>query len=143
MDVSILYECTLQSIAGMMNFPESIKKLSEAGVEAYYADLIRHQNVYYFENGESHVINYSLNTPVVAENFNKETVHQSVVLTQENQISYREFLNRVMAAGCRGYFVFLKGEKVIYLGRKGDIVTEEFPNPQGESFGSVYNTLDI
>lgn len=143
MDVSVLYECTLQSIAGMLNFPEIIKKLSEAGVEAYYTDLIRQQNVYYFESGESHVINYSLSTPPVAEGFNEEGVRSAVRLTQENQISYREFLNRVMAAGCRGYFVFLKGEKVIYMGRKGETVTESFVNPPGESLGPAYNTLDI
>jgi uncharacterized protein YbcV (DUF1398 family) len=143
MDVSILYECALQSIAGMMSFPEVVKKLNAAGVESYYADLLRHQNIYYFTTGESHVINYSLNTPPVPDTFEEDKVAAAVQTVQNNQISYREFLNRIMAAGAQGYFVFLKGEKVIYLSRKGDHHVEEFPNPPKESFGSIYNTLDI
>ena len=142
MDVSILYECALQSIAGMMSFPEVVKKLNEAGVQSYYADLLRHQNVYYFTSGEAHVINYSLNSPTPAEQFDEEKVAAAVQTLQNNQISYREFLNRIMAAGTQGYFVFLKGEKVIYLGRRGELFTEPFAKPR-ESFSGIYNNLDI
>jgi hypothetical protein len=126
----------------MMSFPEVVKKLNEAGVQSYYADLLRHQNVYYFTNGEAHVINYSLNSPPTAEQFDEQKVSTAVQTLQANQISYREFLNRIMAAGTQGYFVFLKGEKVIYLGRQGELFTEPFTKPR-ESFSSIYNNLDI
>lgn len=143
MDVSVLYECTLQSIAGMMSFSEAVKKLTEAGVESYYCDLLRHQNVFYYSDGEAHAINYSLNTPEVPGQFDSEGLRKAISTHNEKQISYREFLNRIMSAGVQGFFVFLKGEKVIYLGRQGDEVVEPFPNPPGESYGSIYNTLDI
>ena len=143
MDVSILYECALQSIAGMMSFPEVVKKLTEVGVQSYYADLLRHQNIYYFATGESHVINYSLNTPPVVEQFDEEKLAAAINTVQNNQISYREFLNRIMSAGTQGYFVFLKGEKVIYLGRNGEVHTEPILHQPRESFSSIYNNLDI
>jgi hypothetical protein len=36
-------------------------------------------------------------------------------------------VNRATAAGVIGYWAFLAGKKVIYLGRKGEMHVEEFP----------------
>jgi hypothetical protein len=39
-------------------------------------------------------------------------------------------VERSTAAGVVGYWAFLMGKRVIYLGRKGDQHIEEFPKPQ-------------
>jgi uncharacterized protein YbcV (DUF1398 family) len=45
-------------------------------------------------------------------------------------IQYREFLQRVMAAGCSHYEVFITGKQAIYFGRDGSYHIEKFPQPK-------------
>ena len=47
--------------------------------------------------------------------------------SQRNGQNYRDFTHRAMAAGVQGYYAFLRGRRVTYLGRQGDQHTEWFP----------------
>ena len=46
---------------------------------------------------------------------------------QQGRIKYREFLRRIMEAGCSHYEVFITGRQAIYLGRDGSQHIERFP----------------
>ena len=47
--------------------------------------------------------------------------------SQQRGQSYRDFTIRAMRSGVQGYYAFLRGKRVTYLGRKGDQHTEWFP----------------
>ena len=49
----IMQECTARSDSGTLTFPEVVKKLMDAGVEQYHADLLRSEKTYYMPDGES------------------------------------------------------------------------------------------
>ena len=38
-----------------------------------------------------------------------------------------------MKSGVQGYFAFLRGQRVVYFGRQGDLHTEWFPNAKPEN----------
>jgi uncharacterized protein YbcV (DUF1398 family) len=46
---------------------------------------------------------------------------------QAGKIDYKTFCERVMAAGCVGYFVSIAGARAVYYGRSGDSYVERFP----------------
>jgi hypothetical protein len=52
----------------------------------------------------------------------------NILDSQRNGQAYRDFTRRAMAAGVQGYFAFLCGKRVTYLGRQGDQHTEWFPS---------------
>ncbi len=65
--------------------------------------------------------------PAAARFFSAANVEAAVRAIQRQEIQYREFCRRIVAAGCVGYHVFLEGRRVVYYGRAGDSHTEYFP----------------
>ena len=65
--------------------------------------------------------------PPIAENFDAAEVRAAILDSQQNGQKYRVFCRRAMGAGAQGYFAFLRGQRVTYLGRQGDQHTEWFP----------------
>ena len=57
-------------------------------------------------------------------------LRQAILDSQQNGQQFREFSQRAMRAGVQGYFAFLKGTRVTYLGRQGDQHTEWFPGTE-------------
>jgi uncharacterized protein YbcV (DUF1398 family) len=51
----------------------------------------------------------------------------NIVDSQRNGQAWRAFTQRAMEAGVQSYFAFLRGQRVTYLGRQGDLHTEWFP----------------
>ena len=45
-------------------------------------------------------------------------------------LGYAEFLRRIMRAGCASYCVFIAGRKVMYFGKDGAFIDDEFAGPQ-------------
>jgi uncharacterized protein YbcV (DUF1398 family) len=123
----VIAECKDLSRQGKITFPEVVRRLSEAGVERYHVDLTRDETTYYLAAGESHV--HALHGPAgeVGGSFDAAAVAQAVRASQRGEIIHPEFLARIRAAGCVGYFAQLAGRKVQYIGRTGDIHVEPFP----------------
>lgn len=125
--VAVMKECKELSLQGKVTFPEVVRRLSEAGVERYHVDLTRDEATYYLAGGESHVL--ALHGPAgdIGGPFDAAAVEQAVRASQRGEIIHPEFLARIRAAGCVGYFAQLAGRKVQYIGRTGDLHVEPFP----------------
>lgn len=128
MDVTIINECAVSSLAGTMSFPEVINKLISAGTERYITDLVGLKKIYYGEQGEVHFT--SLDFPVceVASTFDETAVKNALHAIQKGNINYQNFLQHIISAGCCHYEVFITGKKVIYFGRDGSQYVEYFPS---------------
>ncbi len=123
----VLIECTKASDEERVTFPDVVMKLIGAGVERYHADLLRSEKIYYLPNGESEAVLCDAIGVVPPPEFSAQGVDDAVRAIQAGKIQYRAFCERVMAAGCVGYFVSMAGKRAIYYGRTGDSHVEWFP----------------
>ena len=62
----------------------------------------------------------------VATDFDGAALRQAIRDSQQKGQWYREFLQRAVRAGVQGYFTFLRGQRVTYLGRQVDHHIEWF-----------------
>jgi uncharacterized protein YbcV (DUF1398 family) len=104
-----------------------VARLTEAGVTRYTVDLVRFERTLYGTDDETLRDEVMLDPmPVVAAHFSEPDVKAALAAVQAGQISYGEFLRRIMEAGVACYSVFVDGHKVIYSGRDGDELVEPF-----------------
>lgn len=66
--------------------------------------------------------------PEVAAEFNGGELRAAILDSQQNGQKFRQFCARAMKAGVRSYFAFLRGQRVLYIGRDGDQHVEWFPD---------------
>jgi uncharacterized protein YbcV (DUF1398 family) len=108
-------------------FPQVVAKLALAGVETYYTDLVQLQKVFHSADGESLTHGIPLaDAGGIAREFSESEVRSALAAIQGGQISYPEFLHRIMRAGCMGYLVFIRGGRVLYFGRDGEFHVAQF-----------------
>lgn len=127
MDTKTIKECTALSLAEQITFPEVVMRLSGAGVERYIADLVGQQKLSYGVNGECHTGVLAFDGPPIPAQLDAAVVAATIKDIQQGRIKYREFLRRVMEAGCSHYEVFITGRQAIYFGRDGSQHIERFP----------------
>ena len=127
MDINVIKECTDLSLAGEITFPEVVKRLIGIGTERYIADLVGKRKFYFGLNDEVHMEALAFDAPKVPKAFDAATVAATIKDIQQGHIKYREFLQRIMAAGCSHYEVFITGKQAIYFGRDGSQHIEKFP----------------
>ena len=128
MDVqSVVDACTKGSENNSLTFPEQLKKLSAAGVEGYYTDLRRNRKIFYQADGSSYKTNAKPVEVSIADKLDALAVAAAVKQSQAGQITYRQFCEKVMRAGCACYVVSILGRRVVYLGRTGETHVEHFP----------------
>jgi uncharacterized protein YbcV (DUF1398 family) len=135
MDTQIIQETASKTLAGAISFPEVVGNLLRAGVGFYHVDYLARRKSFYSANGSAVVvtsIDYE-GLPDVAPEFDSAAVKAAILDSQRHGQLYRDFTRRVMAAGVQGYFAFLQGKRVIYLGRLGDQHTELFPGAGPEA----------
>jgi len=70
---------------------------------------------------------------VPARAFSAAGVDAAVRAIQAQKIQYREFCERIAAAGCVGYTVSLTGRRAVYYGRTGESHVEMFPGTASPS----------
>jgi len=125
-DHEVAKECTRLSDEEKITFPEVINRLTQAGIELYYADLLAPSKTYY-ANNTSYTVACSFQSKNVADSFDREGIVNAIRQTQSGQIQYQEVMSKLMGSGVICYLVFLRGGKVIYFGRRGEQHVEEFP----------------
>ena len=127
MDAVTISRAATATHEGTKPFPEIVGMLISAGVEYYFVDYAAMQTTFY-GGGEAVTcpVTYE-GTPPIAEDFDAAEVKAAILASQTKGQSHRDFSRRVMAAGVQGYFAFLRGQRVTYLGRQGDQHTEWFP----------------
>jgi uncharacterized protein YbcV (DUF1398 family) len=124
---AVIAECTEASDAERITFSEVVAKLTQADVERYHADLVRSERTHYLPNGETDVRPAHAVKTVPAKEFSAAGIDAAVRAIQAGKIQYREFCERIAAAGCVGYFVSLTGRRAVYYGRTGESHAEMFP----------------
>ena len=126
--IATIEECAQASYAGSMDFGSVVAKLMAAGVESYYADYRNAEIRYYLPSDEVHVIRVPKTDDAIAATFDAPGVQQAVRGAQRGEVKYPEFLRLTKTAGCIGYFVWIAGRHVQYLGRRGESHVEHFPS---------------
>jgi uncharacterized protein YbcV (DUF1398 family) len=127
MNAEAMHRALQESQEGKLRFPEVVKMLVDAGVESYFADLMKGEETFYLPSGEVHTEKMKMPGTKAADVFSQEGVVAAIRAVQADRIRYPEFVKQAMAAGVAAYWAFLAGKKVIYFGRKGEFHVEEFP----------------
>lgn len=128
MDTKIIHETALKVLAGTVSFPEVVGALLPAGVEYYHVDFPALRKTFHGADGTVVVtpLNYE-GLPSVAPDFAPDRLKANLLDSQRHGQKYRDFTRRAMEAGVQSYTAFLRGKRVVYLGRQGDLHTEWFP----------------
>jgi uncharacterized protein YbcV (DUF1398 family) len=130
MDTEIMKEALEASELRKSTFPQMVGKLVAAGVESYFADLVRGEETFHMPSGETHVEKMSLPLGKIADEFSQNAIVRAIRAAQSDEIRYPEFVKRARAAGVAAYWAFLTGKKVVYFGRKGEFHVEESARPK-------------
>lgn len=130
MDPVVISRAATATYEGTKPFPEIVGMLSSAGVEYYFVDYATMKTTFY-GGGEAIAcpVPYE-GMPPIAEDFDATEVQAAIRDSQTKGQSHRDFSRRVMGAGVQGYFAFLRGKRVTYIGRQGDQHTEWFPGAE-------------
>jgi uncharacterized protein YbcV (DUF1398 family) len=124
-------EAARASLAGSLPFPDIVRNLIGAGVEYYHVDYTLLQFTFYGVNASSVVAPLTFEgLPAVAKDFDVAALRQAIRDSQQKGQTYREFSHRAVRAGVQGYFAFLRGQRVTYLGRQGEHHIEWFPGSE-------------
>ena len=128
MDTTAITEAAAASLAGTSPFPEIVARLLSAGVEYYHVDYVGRRTCFCDGVGAQVVTAIPYDAlPVVAAELDVDALRANIRDSQLNRQNYRDFTIRAMQAGVQGYFAFLRGKRVTYLGRAGDQHVEWFP----------------
>ena len=127
MDTSVINECMALSLKGKITFPEVVKRLAAGGTERYIADLVGLRQLSFGSNSHTYTSEMEFEAEAVPPVFDAAAVRCAIADIQQQKITYREFLQKIMAAGCSHYEVFIRGRKAVYFGRDGGMHVEEFP----------------
>ncbi len=134
MNTEMIVENARGVFAGTISFPQVVKELLAAGVEFYHVDYVAQCNTHYGTDGGVVVVPLTFEgLPPVASEFDLEGLRAAIRDSQLHGQVYRDFTRRAMEAGVQGYFAFLRGKRVTYLGRTGDQHIEWFPGANPEA----------
>jgi uncharacterized protein YbcV (DUF1398 family) len=113
---------------GSLSFPQSVAALVAEGVEYYRVDFVAMSCRYTGAKGACVVAPLAFEgLPPIAPEFDAGALKAAILDSQAHGQQYRRFCERAMRAGVQGYFAFLRGQRVTYLGRAGDLHVEWFP----------------
>jgi len=107
--------------SGSMPFPEIVGNIIKEGVEYYQVDYDSLAFSFYSANGGVVAAPLSFEgLPVVTADFNITELRAAILDSQQNGQNYRQFCIRATLSGVQFYFAFLRGQRVLYIGRQGD-----------------------
>jgi uncharacterized protein YbcV (DUF1398 family) len=128
MDAQKIQQLAAATLDGSMPFPEIVGRLIQEGVEYYLVDYRALRFTFYGVAGGVVVAPLQFEgLPEVNPKFELSNLRVAIHDSQVRGQKFREFCSRAMAAGVQGYYVFLSGKRVLYLGRRGDQHVEWFP----------------
>ena len=128
MDADHLKTLATATVDGSLPFTSIVGKLIDAGVEYYHVDFATARFTFYDGSGPS--VDAPLHfgcLPPASANFDLAALQAAILDSQQHGQHFRQFCERALRSGVQGYFVFLRGQRVTYLGRQGDQHVEWFP----------------
>ena len=131
-DFSQIQLHTIQSVftksnTGEIHFGDVIQQLIAIGIESYFVDYRCGETTYYFPNGKYIRHSFKAEITEITLHFDLQKIKQAIAGAQSGQVMYPQFKELTYLAGCIGYFVWIKGKHVQYLGRLGEAHTEKLP----------------
>jgi uncharacterized protein YbcV (DUF1398 family) len=127
MNADLVHRMARATLAGDLPFPEIVGKLLTEGVEYYRIDYVAMQMTFVSAAGSVVIAPLSFeNLPAVAADFDAPALRAAILDSQQNGQPFRQFSHRAVQAGVQGYYAFLRGRRVTYLGRQGEQHTEWF-----------------
>ncbi len=128
MNADVIRKMAGVTLSGAMPFPEIVGNLIKEGVEYYLVDYASLSFSFYSATGGVVVAPLTFEgLPAIASDFNLAELRAAILDSQKNGQKYRQFCIRAMQAGVQSYFAFLRGQRVLYVGRQGDQHVEWFP----------------
>jgi uncharacterized protein YbcV (DUF1398 family) len=133
-NADVIKRMTEVTLSGTMPFPEIVGNLLKEGVEYYHVDYLTQSFSFYSAHGGVVVAPLTLeNLPEAATNFDVAELRAAILDSQQHGQKYRQFCVRALMAGVQSYFAFLRGQRVLYIGRQGDQHVEWFPGAEHKS----------
>ena len=128
MNADVIRKMAEVTLSGSMPFPEIVGNLIKESVEYYHVDYVSLSFSFYSANGGVVLAPLALeDMPEVATDFNAAELRAAILDSQQNGQKYRQFCVRAVMSGVQSYFAFLRGQRVLYIGRQGDQHVEWFP----------------
>lgn len=127
MKLHLLNKSLHDSETGSATFPEVVGTLIQADCEGYLKDLAARRITYYMADGATHTEPLTLPVPAIPDTFDESALVDALRAAQRDEIRYPEFIRRAVHAGVAVYRVHIAGARAVYLGRKGDLHVEYFP----------------
>lgn len=114
---------------GSLSFPAIVTRLIEAGFEAYAVDYRRGAQTFYMPDGACLDLPLPATGGAVAAGFDAAGIKSQIRWAQSGDpaYTYAQFSRHVAQVGCAGYLVSFPGRRVVYYGRTGQTLIEEFP----------------
>ncbi len=128
MDADVVSSLAKTTVDGSMPFPRFVGKLIAEGVEYYHVDYAAHSFTFYSRAGSTVTAALPFEgLPSISDTFDATALKAAILDSQQHGQKFRAFCERTVRAGVKGYFTFLRGQRVIYLGRQDDQHVEWFP----------------
>lgn len=112
---------------GALHFGQVVARLVSAGVESYHVDYRGGRTTCYLTDGSTADLAFERPEHGIADVFDGDAVHAAVLWAQQGRVLYPEFKALSQLAGCVAYTVWITGRQVVYLGRRGEMHIERFP----------------
>lgn len=128
MNADLIQRTAQATLTGELPFVTIVGNLLEQGVEYYRVDYVARQMSFY--SGAAGVVLAPLSfegLPAVAADFDAPALRAAILDSQRGGQAFRQFSHRAVLAGVQGYYAFLRGQRVTYLGRQGECHVEWFP----------------
>ena len=133
MNANTIRQLAQATLSGELPFAEIVGRLIDEGVEYYHVDYLLLQFTFYGTEGGAVLAPLNMeNLPAVAHDLNGPELKAAILDSQQHGQKFTKFSVRAMEAGVQGYYAFLRGKRVIYLGRGGEQHVEWFPGCKPE-----------
>ena len=127
MNTANLQQLTTATLTGSLPFPEIVGRLIQEGVEHYQVDYLALQFRFYDALGRVVLAPLAFEgLPQVSGTFDLPALKATILESQTRGQPFHDFCVRAMQAGVQSYSVFLRGQRVLYVGRQGDHHVEWF-----------------
>ena len=128
MNADVARKMAEATLKGDLPFPEIVGNLIREGVEYYHVDYVSSSFSFYSASGGVVVAPLVFEgLPEIANDFNVAELRAAILDSQQNRQKFRQFCARAVSAGVQSYFAFLRGKRVLYIGRQGAQLVEWFP----------------
>ena len=128
MDADVVSSLAKATLDGSLPFPKIVGELIAQGVEYYHVDYAANSFTFYSAAGATVTAAIPFEgLPSISAEFDAKALKSAIIDSQQHGQKFRQFCERAILAGVQGYFAFLRGQRVTYLGRQGEQHVEWFP----------------